>query len=84
MLSGPELLSDTYLSLFLAQLQTDNYSIFVVVGNLPNSDADKFLSEKPLSPRLFRKAPIPKTEEVEDDDEDLKVYLVALNNYSEH
>lgn len=46
--SGPELISDTYLSLFLAQLQTDGYSIFVVSGNLPDCDADAILKLAPV------------------------------------
>lgn len=46
--SGPELISDTYLSLFLAQLQTDGYSIFVVSGNLPACDADAILKLAPV------------------------------------
>ncbi|XP_046641103.1 ataxin-3-like [Daphnia pulicaria] len=73
-LSGPELLSDTYLSLFLAQLQTDKYSIFIVVGDLPSCEADKVLSVAPLSPRHFRKAPT-KKQEPEEDDEQLKAAL---------
>lgn len=71
-LPGPELLSDTYLSLFLAQLQTDKYSIFIVVGDLPSCEADKVLTAAPLSPRHFRKAPT-KKQEPEEDDEQLKV-----------
>ena len=54
-LPGPELLSDTYLSLFLAQLQTDQYSIFVVVGQLPECDADRILTASPLSPSQVRR-----------------------------
>ncbi|KAK4026425.1 hypothetical protein OUZ56_015423 [Daphnia magna] len=73
-LSGPELLSDTYLSLFLAQLQTDKYSIFIVVGDLPSCEADKVLALAPLSPRHFRKAPT-KKQEPEEDDEQLKAAL---------
>ena len=73
-LSGPELLSDTYLSLFLAQLQTDKYSIFIVVGDLPSCEADKVLSLAPLSPRHFRKAPT-KKQEPEEEDEQLKAAL---------
>ncbi|XP_065913940.1 ataxin-3-like isoform X2 [Dysidea avara] len=39
--SAPEEVSDTHLSLFLAQLQNDGYSIFVVAGDLPVSEADR-------------------------------------------
>ncbi|KAJ8341391.1 hypothetical protein SKAU_G00336820 [Synaphobranchus kaupii] len=43
LLTGPELISDTYLALFLAQLQQEGYSIFVIRGNLPDSEAEQIL-----------------------------------------
>ncbi|XP_077394035.1 ataxin-3 isoform X1 [Festucalex cinctus] len=43
LLTGPELISDTYLALFLAQLQQEGYSIFVVRGNLPDCEAEQVL-----------------------------------------
>ncbi|XP_010214033.1 PREDICTED: ataxin-3 isoform X1 [Tinamus guttatus] len=43
LLMGPELISDTYLALFLAQLQQEGYSIFVVKGELPDCEADQLL-----------------------------------------
>nr|KAF6483205.1 ataxin 3 [Rousettus aegyptiacus] len=43
LLTGPELISDTYLALFLAQLQQEGYSIFVVKGELPDCEADQLL-----------------------------------------
>ncbi|XP_052010295.1 ataxin-3-like [Xyrauchen texanus] len=43
LLTGPELISDTYLALFLAQLQQEGYSIFVICGNLPDCEADQTL-----------------------------------------
>ncbi|XP_071057429.1 ataxin-3-like [Onthophagus taurus] len=51
LLPRPELISDTYLSLFLAQLQNDRYSIFVVLGELPQCDADVILKSKPILPQ---------------------------------
>ncbi|XP_050036377.1 ataxin-3-like isoform X2 [Dermacentor andersoni] len=45
LLSGPQPISRTYLALFLAQLQQEGYSIFVVVGELPQCQADDFLEE---------------------------------------
>jgi len=48
LLKQPELISDTYLSLFLAQLKNDGYSIFVVLGDLPECRADKMLRMKPV------------------------------------
>ncbi|XP_056638199.1 ataxin-3-like isoform X2 [Diorhabda carinulata] len=44
LLSRPELISDTYLTLFLAQLKNDGYSIFAVLGELPECTADEVLS----------------------------------------
>ncbi|XP_069493945.1 ataxin-3 isoform X2 [Ambystoma mexicanum] len=43
LLTGPELISDTYLALFLAQLQQEGYSIFVIKGTLPDCEADQLL-----------------------------------------
>lgn len=50
LLSKPELITETYLSLFLTQLQTEGYSIFVVKGNLPESEADQLLKLCPAEP----------------------------------
>ncbi|XP_046390277.1 ataxin-3-like isoform X1 [Ischnura elegans] len=59
MLTGPELLSNTYLAMFLAQLQQEGYSIFVVNGVLPESDADNLLRVCPavqtVKPQLLSK-----------------------------
>ncbi|XP_069686497.1 ataxin-3-like isoform X2 [Periplaneta americana] len=43
LLTGPELISDTYLAMFLAQLQQEGYSIFVVFGSFPECEADTLL-----------------------------------------
>ncbi|CAN7999676.1 unnamed protein product, partial [Ixodes hexagonus] len=43
LLPGPEPISSTYLALFLVQLQQEGYSIFVVVGALPECQADQAL-----------------------------------------
>ncbi|XP_045464236.1 ataxin-3-like [Harmonia axyridis] len=50
LLTRPQLLSDTFLSLFLAQLKNEGYSIFVVVGKLPESTADQILLKTPFVP----------------------------------
>ncbi|KAJ7384976.1 Ataxin-3 [Desmophyllum pertusum] len=50
LLSKPELITETYLSLFLTQLQTEGYSIFVVMGKLPESEADQLLRLCPAKP----------------------------------
>ncbi|KAL1116962.1 hypothetical protein AAG570_004290 [Ranatra chinensis] len=47
LLSGPELISDTYLAMFLAQLQQEGYSIFVVQGSIPACTADEILRMRP-------------------------------------
>lgn len=49
LLTRPQLISDTYLSLFLAQLKNDGYSIFVVFGDLPECKADEVLRNHPVS-----------------------------------
>ncbi|XP_066962399.1 ataxin-3-like [Macrobrachium rosenbergii] len=57
LLSFPELISDTYLSLFLTQLQHEGYSIFLVEGRLPESEADQTLRIQPavqtVKPKLL-------------------------------
>ncbi|PNF30246.1 hypothetical protein B7P43_G01247 [Cryptotermes secundus] len=47
LLTGPELISDTYLAMFLAQLQQEGYSIFVVFGTFPECEADALLTLVP-------------------------------------
>ncbi|XP_028409918.1 ataxin-3-like isoform X3 [Dendronephthya gigantea] len=48
--SGPELISETYLSLFLTQVQNEGYSIFVVRGVFPDCESDQMLSVIPVDP----------------------------------
>jgi ataxin-3 len=48
-LSKPQLITDTYLSVLLAQLQAEGYSIFIVSGELPKSPADMHLAECTLN-----------------------------------
>ncbi|KAL0588069.1 Ataxin-3-like protein [Plecturocebus cupreus] len=43
LLEGPELISDTYLALFLSKLQKEGYSVFVVKGDMPDCEADQLL-----------------------------------------
>lgn len=72
LLKRPQLISDTYLSLFLAQLKNDGYSIFVVFGVLPECDADHLV-----------KAQTAKVEEREED-RDLQAALeMSLANDDE-
>ncbi|RUS80562.1 hypothetical protein EGW08_011702 [Elysia chlorotica] len=49
LLSGPELISDTYLALFLTQLQQEGYSIFIVTGQLPECEAEQLLRLMPAT-----------------------------------
>ncbi|KAF2347354.1 Josephin domain [Trinorchestia longiramus] len=44
LLAYPELLSHTYVSLFLAQLQAQGYCIYIVEGALPRCEADTLLA----------------------------------------
>lgn len=46
--TGPELISETYLALFLTQLQSEGYSIFIVIGPLPDCEADSVLKVAPV------------------------------------
>ncbi|KAK0084280.1 hypothetical protein PV325_007324 [Microctonus aethiopoides] len=48
-LSGPQLLSDTYLAMFFAQLLQEGYSIFIVIGDLPPGPADDILLKNPVT-----------------------------------
>lgn len=58
MKSGPELISDTYLSLFLNTLRHEGYSVFVVSGNLPPCEADRQLRLIPRESLIQTKPPI--------------------------
>ncbi|XP_070179699.1 ataxin-3-like isoform X2 [Littorina saxatilis] len=80
LLTGPELISDTYLSLFLTQLQQEGYSLFIVMGELAESEADQLLriipAVQPIKPSLITaEGQNPEREEAggarrEDDSED--------------
>ncbi|KAI4489546.1 hypothetical protein M0802_010983 [Mischocyttarus mexicanus] len=48
MLTGPQLISDTYLAMYLAQLLQEGYSIFIVIGMLPPCLADEILMKNPI------------------------------------
>ncbi|XP_037790897.1 ataxin-3-like isoform X1 [Penaeus monodon] len=70
----PEPISDTYLALFLKQLQHDGYSIFVVEGSLPPSEADETLR---LHPAIPTAKPRLLTEDSKKQSNDLKAALAA-------
>uniref|UniRef100_A0A3Q3WN01 ubiquitinyl hydrolase 1 n=1 Tax=Mola mola TaxID=94237 RepID=A0A3Q3WN01_MOLML len=77
LLTGPELISDTYLALFLAQLQQEGYSIFVIRGNLPECEAEQILGfmrvQQQQRPRLIgEEAQMRVEDEVVDEDEELR------------
>ncbi|CAI2184181.1 3099_t:CDS:2, partial [Funneliformis geosporum] len=44
---GPKSISQTYLGMLLNQLENEGYSIFVVKGQLPSSQADEFAKSLP-------------------------------------
>ncbi|CAF2898084.1 unnamed protein product [Rotaria sp. Silwood2] len=50
----PKLISNTYLSLYLAQLQQSGYSIFIIHGNLPPCAADEKLLNNTIDPVYYR------------------------------
>ncbi|CAG0919543.1 unnamed protein product [Notodromas monacha] len=78
-LSGPDLISDTYLEIFLQQITDEGHSIFIVVGNLPDCEADAFLVLNPATPRIS--IPSTRTRQVPVEDEDLKKALaLSLEN----
>lgn len=52
--SNPELISDTYLSLLLAQLQAEGYSIYVIVGTFPECEAEQLLRLCPVSTEDYK------------------------------
>lgn len=68
LLSSPKLISDTYLSLYLAQLANDGYSIFVVVGELPHCNADEILTQCPVDPALAAQDEPIREDQREDED----------------
>ncbi|VDK32224.1 unnamed protein product [Taenia asiatica] len=47
--SRPRLISNTYLSIYLAQLNSERYSIWFVTGHLPECEADQYLMLYPIS-----------------------------------
>lgn len=78
MLRGPELITDTYLAVLLKQLETDGYSIFIVDGEVPTSEADRRLFEVELDTKEILKRQIQnrsntlEAENVGFDDDELK------------
>lgn len=61
--SGPELVSDTYLEVYLKQIELDGYTVFVVLGSLPECVADPVLRRNPIDPVTVRKKPLKKSTE---------------------
>ncbi|XP_018017602.2 ataxin-3-like isoform X1 [Hyalella azteca] len=52
LLAFPELLSNTYVSLFLAQLQKQGYCIYIVEGSLPQCEADTILKTMNVTQKI--------------------------------
>lgn len=90
LLTGPELISDTYLSLFLKQLQEEGYSIFIVRGDFPECEADMLLKIAPVvqnvKPRLINEnTSVSKGQPMdEDDDQELRKVLAKSRLENEH
>ncbi|KAM5129961.1 ataxin-3 [Mantella aurantiaca] len=78
LLTGPELISDTYLALFLAQLQQEGYSIFVVKGDLPDCEADQLLQmiqvQQMQRPRLIGEDLAARNQRVQRSEEEPRLY----------
>ncbi|XP_043461269.1 ataxin-3-like [Leptopilina heterotoma] len=51
LMNGPQLITNTYLAMFLAQLIQEGYSIFIVIGNFPPCEADEYLLRYPEKQR---------------------------------
>lgn len=84
----PQYVTNTYLSILLAQLANDGYSIFVVNGNIPSSEADIRLVTMTKDELLTRQNILNQTEPVimntndddDNDDDDLKAAIqMSLN-----
>ncbi|KAL3873803.1 hypothetical protein ACJMK2_036888, partial [Sinanodonta woodiana] len=88
LLTGPELISDTYLNMFLTQLQEEGYSIFVVNGELPECEADELLkvmpAVQPIKPRLITDKAADKMEGTEEGDEDYQLALAESKHLVEN
>ncbi|KAJ3021201.1 hypothetical protein HKX48_009036 [Thoreauomyces humboldtii] len=62
----PAYVSETYLALLLAQLQNEGYSIFVLTGKLPQSEADVYAEASPVpDPSQIPKGPAGKASGME-------------------
>jgi ataxin-3 len=71
LLRKPEFVSDTHLSILLFQLINDGYSIFIVYGELPQSQADVQLAYQVLNTReILNEQNARKKNQIEMDDED--------------
>uniref|UniRef100_A0A1B6E6S3 ubiquitinyl hydrolase 1 n=1 Tax=Clastoptera arizonana TaxID=38151 RepID=A0A1B6E6S3_9HEMI len=83
LLSGPELISNTYLSMFLAQLQQEGYSIFIVFGDLPECTADSLLLCKPAVQNIKSSSLVVPETANQDDDSDLqRALMISLQESS--
>ncbi|KAK5669738.1 hypothetical protein QVD99_004123 [Batrachochytrium dendrobatidis] len=46
----PKYISETYLAMFISQIQMEGYSIFVILGDLPRCEADLMALQVPIPP----------------------------------
>lgn len=84
LLDKPQLISDTYLSCFLAQLKNEGYSIFVVFGTLPDCEADRVLKSAPIVASALQQPRdqtqrLPSTSSYDDDPDMQAALQLSLN-----
>ncbi|BET02529.1 Ataxin-3 [Nesidiocoris tenuis] len=68
LLSGPELITTFYLSMFIQQLRNEGYSIFVVKGALPACEADEAIALRPVVQMPKKPKQVPLSTNPSDDD----------------
>jgi len=68
----PQYVSDTYLSMLLAQLLNDGYSIFIVDGHLPSSEVDLQIAgvDQEIVKRLYAPEIVPQEQIAEENDDE--------------
>ena len=72
-LKTPAYVTETYLELLLTQITEQGYSIYIIRGNLPPSDADLYARENPIPAKEFVKFEKSETINLDDDmDEEMR------------
>uniref|UniRef100_A0A0N4ZRJ6 ubiquitinyl hydrolase 1 n=1 Tax=Parastrongyloides trichosuri TaxID=131310 RepID=A0A0N4ZRJ6_PARTI len=83
--NGPQVITNTYLSLYLSQMAFENYSIFIVDGVLPTCEADDVAQfcEFPLSNVAESRVESIEMNNEESSDEELQLAIEASKNQIE-